>query len=215
MRNELPAELDPARVTVVCDPREQTPWDLSPLRMERRALQTGDYAVDGAEHLCRLERKSLADFISCCTWERPRFTSDLQKLLAFPTRIVVVEASLAELSAGEWERRVSVQSVLGSIASWSAMGINFLFAGDRAAAQKMASRILYMVAKRQYNAARRLLGERRPRHVAEDRQDDGGLAPRADSAISPTGPDTTRRPARGVYPQETLAAFDPTAEVVG
>lgn len=116
MRNELPAELAPERVRVFYDPREQQPWDLSPLRMVRKKLETGDYAVSGAEHLCRLERKSLTDFIGCCSSERGRFTRELERLLAYPTRIVVVEASLAEILAGQWRKQISVNSVIGSIA---------------------------------------------------------------------------------------------------
>jgi ERCC4-type nuclease len=186
VRNELPAELDPERVTALYDPREQQPWDLSPLRMVRRTLDTGDYAVSGAEWACRIERKTLTDFVGCCGSERDRFTRELERLLAYPTRIVVIEASLAELHAGEWRNHISVASVIGSIASWSAMGVNIMFAGDREAAQDMARRILFMVAKRQYIGARKLVGELVPK----------GL------------------PARGSYPAETLAAFDPSAEAV-
>lgn len=159
MRNELPAELPPERVTVICDPREQTAWNLAPLRMVRQTLDTADYAVLGAEHLCRLERKTLPDFIACCGVERNRFTRELERLLAFPSRIVIVEASLADIAAGQWRSKIGPASVIGSIASWSAMGIAFLFAGDRAAAQKLAAKILYSVAKRQWVSARKLVGQ--------------------------------------------------------
>lgn len=159
MRNELPAELPPERVTVICDPREQTPWNLAPLRMVRQTLDTADYAVAGAEHLCRLERKTLPDFIACCGAERDRFTRELERMLAFPSRIVVIEASLAELAAGQWRSKINAASVIGSIASWSTMGIAFLFAGDREGAQKLAAKILYSVAKRQWVSARKLMGQ--------------------------------------------------------
>lgn len=159
MRNELPAELPPERVTVICDPREQTPWDLRPLRTVRQTLDTADYAILGAEHLCRLERKTLQDFIACCGLERDRFTRELERLLAFPSRIVIIEASLADLSAGQWRSKINAAAVIGSIASWSAMGIAFLFAGDRDAAQKLAAKILYSTAKRQWVSARKLVGQ--------------------------------------------------------
>lgn len=159
MKNEIPAQLPPERVTVICDPREHTPWNLAPLRMVRATLDTGDYAVLGAEHLCRLERKTMPDFIACCGVERERFTRELERLLAYPSRIVVIEASLADLSAGEWRSKITAASVIGSIASWSAMGIGFIFAGDRDAAQKLAAKILYSVGKRQWVSARKLVGQ--------------------------------------------------------
>lgn len=182
MKNELPAELPPERVTVICDPREQTPWDLRPLRTVRQTLDTADYAVLGAEHLCRVERKTLPDFVSCCGVERDRFTRELERLWAFPSRIVIIESSLAEIAAGQWRSKIGAAAVIGSIASWSAMGISFLFAGDREAAQKLAAKILYSAAKRQWVSARKLVGE-----------------------VIPHG-----SPTRSVYPPETLAAFDPT-----
>lgn len=159
MKNELPAELPPERVTVIIDPREQLPWNLAPLRMVRQTLDTADYAVMGAEHLCRLERKTLPDFIACCGVERDRFTRELERLLAFPSRMVIIEASLADLSAGEWRSKITAAAVIGSVASWSAMGIGFLFAGDREASQTLAAKILYSVAKRQWVSARKLVGQ--------------------------------------------------------
>ncbi len=159
MKNGLPAQLDPPRVPVLYDPREQSPWDLAPLRMIRGTLDTGDYAVFGAEHLCRIERKTLPDFVACCGVERERFVRELERLLAFPSRIVIIEASLADIKAGQWRSRILPQCVVGSIASWSAMGISFLLAGDRDGAQRIAAKILYSVAKRQWASARKLVGE--------------------------------------------------------
>ena len=44
-RGPIPAELQPADVTAIVDTREQLPLDLSPLRVERGTLATGDYSV--------------------------------------------------------------------------------------------------------------------------------------------------------------------------
>lgn len=66
------------------------------------------------------------------------------------------------------------------------MGVNIMFAGDRTKAQMMATKILYMVAKKHYISARKLVGELVPEGLPE----------------------------RGAYPAEMRAALNPTAPEV-
>ena len=43
-------------ITAVIDSREQTPFDLAPMKIEAGALQVGDYSVAGLESVIAIER---------------------------------------------------------------------------------------------------------------------------------------------------------------
>jgi hypothetical protein len=154
---KLPAELNPADVTAIVDTREQLPFDLAPLGVMAGTLAAGDYSVRGLEHLVAIERKSLSDLIACCGTERERFERELQRLLAYPTRCVIVEASWHDLNAGGWRSQLPPASAVGSVISWIGQGTPFLFAGDRASAQHAAAKLLYSAARRRYREIRTLL----------------------------------------------------------
>jgi ERCC4-type nuclease len=151
---KLPAELRPEHVGYVADTREQLPWDLSPLRMTRGTLQSGDYGLEAAPDAVAIERKSLPDLLGCVTNGRERFERELERLRAFPTRAVIVEASWSDLEAGLWQNHVTPKSVTGSVLRWIADGVPFLLAGDREHAQAAAGRMLYLAAKKIWRQAR-------------------------------------------------------------
>lgn len=156
-RHLLPAEPNPAGITAVIDNREQLPFELSPLQMEPGTLAAGDYSVKGLEAFVALERKSLSDLVSCCGNERHRFERELQRLLGYPARAVVVEASWADLERGEWRSAISPQSVFSSVTGWIALGVPFVLAGDRELAQRFATKFLYIAARRRWREARALI----------------------------------------------------------
>src|SRR5437763_1557404 len=79
--------------TALIDSREQLPLCLDPLRVEPGTLATGDYSVKGLEHVVAIERKSAEDMLSCVGRERGRFDREIQRLLAYPVRAIVVESS--------------------------------------------------------------------------------------------------------------------------
>jgi DNA excision repair protein ERCC-4 len=175
----LRADLRPEDVTAIIDSREQLPFDLSPLKSKIDTLDAGDYSVRGLENQIAVERKSLADLVGCCGVERERFERELQRLLSYATRAVVVEASWADLERGEWRSKLTPQSATGSVLSWIGSGVPFLFASSREAAQRATSRLLFSAARHRYREIRGL--------IIPDK--------------SPV------RLARGAYPPETLAAF--------
>jgi ERCC4-type nuclease len=151
---KIPAEPKPEQVTAKIDTREQLPFDLAPLGIEFGALNAGDYSVCGLEHLIAIERKSLPDLICCCGTERDRFERELQRLLSYQTRCVVVEASWSDLEAGGWRSKLTPQSATGSVLSWIGQGVPFLFAGNREAAQRATARILFSSARRRWRELR-------------------------------------------------------------
>jgi len=52
---------------IVVDTREQNPWAFVGLRVVRKALKFGDYAISGRERICAVERKSGADLVASLT----------------------------------------------------------------------------------------------------------------------------------------------------
>jgi DNA excision repair protein ERCC-4 len=144
--------LHPSDITIVIDSREQRPLDFKPygISTTRGSLATGDYSVRGLEGVCAVERKSLPDLIMCVGRERERFDRECQRLLAYPCRAIVVEASWLELQAGSWRSHVKPEAALGSVLGWIAMGLPIIMAGNHQQAAKFAARILFIAARRRY-----------------------------------------------------------------
>ncbi len=150
----LPATLDPSSITAIIDTREQTPLELSPLKVIRGTLPTGDYSLAGLEHLVTIERKSLNDLLGCVGSDRERFDREIQRMLAYPVRVLLVEASWSEIEMGRWSNRVTSQAVIGSLLGWIASGIQVELVGDHARAGQHASRLLFTIARRRYRELR-------------------------------------------------------------
>jgi len=152
----LPAELHPGQVTAVVDTREQLPLDLTPLAVAPGTLATGDYSVVGLEQVVALERKSLPDLLGCIGQDRERFDREVQRLLAYPVRALVVESTWAEVEAGNWRSKVTPAAAVGSLLGWVASGLPIIMAGDHARAGRYVSRLLFTAARRRWREARAL-----------------------------------------------------------
>lgn len=155
----MPSRKDPP-FTIVVDTREQQPWTFEsrlvcsqmggPLPRVRATLDTGDYSVLGAEHLVRIERKSLADFVGSVAGKdaegrptRERFFRELERLQAYPIRAVIVEAKLDEAMIGAYRSNALPQSVVGSALAISAdFSIPVLWPGDVETAEYCAAWLL-------------------------------------------------------------------------
>lgn len=142
--------LTPEMITAIIDSREQTPFNLSPLKTERGSLDTGDYSVKGLEQVIAVERKSLGDLVMCVGRERERFERACQRLMAYPVRAIVVEASWADLELGKWRGRVSPAAVTGSVLGWLAMGLPIVMGQNPQLASRLVSRMLFIAARRRY-----------------------------------------------------------------
>lgn len=151
---KLPAKLEPEDLTAIVDTREQTPLDLSPLRSQQGTLDTGDYTLAGCENVVRVERKSLDDLLACVGRERDRFDREVQRLLAYPIRVLVIESTWAELELGQSRSKVTPPQAIGSLLGWQAAGLSIHMCGDHARAGKHVGRLLFTVAKRRYRELR-------------------------------------------------------------
>jgi ERCC4-type nuclease len=154
----LPAELKPEQVTAIVDTREQIPLDLAPLQTMAGTLATGDYSLVGLESVVAIERKGLGDLLGCIGQERERFEREVMRLLAYPVRALVVEATWNDLERGEWRSKITATAAVGSVLGWIAAGLPVVMAGDHQRAGRYVSRLLFTAARRRWREARALVG---------------------------------------------------------
>lgn len=149
-------ELRPEDVTALIDTREQTPLILDPLKTEQGSLPTGDYSVKGLEHVVCVERKSLQDLIGVIGAGRERFDREMQRILAYPCRLIVVEGTFSQIALKQYRGEIAPNAVTGSILGWMARGIPVLFAGSHEEAGKMTARFLFIAARRRWEESQAL-----------------------------------------------------------
>jgi DNA excision repair protein ERCC-4 len=156
MRNALPAELPIDKLVALVDTREQAPLELAPLASEAATLATGDYSLRGLEHVIAVERKSLPDLLGCVGRERERFDREVQRLLAYPVRALVVESSWQQIESGGWRGEILPQAVLGSLLGWIALGLPVIMAENHQMAGRYVARLLVIAARRRWRELRDL-----------------------------------------------------------
>lgn len=154
---KLPAELRPEETVAIIDTREQLPLDLTPLHVTSGTLATGDYSVVGLEHLIAIERKGAEDMLACIGRERERFDREIQRLLAYPVRAIVVEAGWQFFERGEWRGNVTPNQAIGSLLGWITAGVPIVMAYDHERAGRFVSRMLFTTARRRWREARALI----------------------------------------------------------
>ena len=81
----------------------------------------------------------------------------MQRLLAYPTRALIVESSWGEIELGQWRGKVKPQAVIGSLLGWIAAGLPVVLIDNHAAAGKYTSRLLFIAARRRWREARSLV----------------------------------------------------------
>jgi DNA excision repair protein ERCC-4 len=140
--------LNPQDITCIIDTREQTPLNIEPLKSIFGTLTTADYSVVGLEHCIALERKSLPDLVMCVGRERERFDREVQRLLAYPVKGLIIEANICQIELKQYRGDVHPNAVLASVMGWMARGLPIMWVNDHATAGKMAAKFLYVAAKR-------------------------------------------------------------------
>lgn len=148
------SEPKPEDVVCVIDRREQKPYDLSPFKTIPGTLKTGDYSILGFEDKITCERKELSDFIGSISAGRERFEREIERLLPFESKMILIEASANDIWFQKYRSRMNPKSVMGTMASFIARGIPVVLAGDREIAQDFARRFLFLSYK--YRAKKNL-----------------------------------------------------------
>jgi ERCC4-type nuclease len=153
-KSQIPAEPSP---TVGIDSREKNPVEITGMPSTRVTLVTGDYSIVGLTDVIALERKSADDMLACIGRERARFDREVQRLLAYPVRGLIVESNWQFFERGEWRGDVKPAAAIGSLLGWMAAGLPVLMADDHERAGRYISRILYIAARRRWREARALI----------------------------------------------------------
>ena len=104
----------------------------------------------------------------CDRQARKGLSAKLNRLLAFETRAVVIEAGWTDLERGEWRSKVKPASVVSSVLGWIALGVPFVLAGDRSTARDYTRKLLFIA------RAPQVAFDARP-SVCNARNGDGGM----------------------------------------
>lgn len=149
-------EIRPEDLTVVIDTREKRPLVFSKMKTIRKSLPTGDYSILGLEkHIC-VERKSLPDLLMCVGRERKRFDEEMQRMLAYEARAIIVEAPKVDCIQGTERSKVHPNAVEGSLIGWNGQ-IHIEFAANPTQAARYVSWFLWVHAKRRWEESKFLL----------------------------------------------------------
>lgn len=141
---------------LLVDSREQLPFDFGrwEVQVQTEALPCGDYSLPGFQDRAAIERKGLDDLIACLMGDnRDRFEKELNRARRFELFCVVVEASLEDVSRGNYRSQMKPHAALQSVvALYVRYNTPFLFCGSRAGAEYMAysllSKYIYEIEKR-------------------------------------------------------------------
>lgn len=81
---------------ILQDTRERTPWDFTFYGYEQKVqgLKTGDYAIEGYEHLCCIERKRTSGEIAINLGSKKEpFMKEIARMQEFKHRFIICEFS--------------------------------------------------------------------------------------------------------------------------
>lgn len=122
-------DLAEALPTVVVDTREQDPLPIARLPTVAGTLTSGDYALAGAEERLAIERKSIADLVSCVGPERDRFERELHRLRGHDFARLLIVGTETEIREHRYRSRTKPKSVLHSLYAWEIrFRVPFVFA---------------------------------------------------------------------------------------
>lgn len=141
-------DLADLRPVVVIDTREQMPLSFIRLKSIRGTLTSGDYSFTGAEDFFAIERKSIADLVSCVTGEnRERFERELHRLRGFRFARLLIIGESAQIDRQEYRSNVSPRAVLNSLHAWEARFIPVVFTPTPATAAQQVESWVYWFAR--------------------------------------------------------------------
>lgn len=111
---------------------------------EPATLPVGDYSLPGFEDRAAVERKSLDDLVGCLMGKgRDRFERELARGRHYDLFVVVIEASLADVSQGRYRSDMKAHSALQSIITFQVRyRVSFAWCGNRAVAEDVTYSML-------------------------------------------------------------------------
>jgi DNA excision repair protein ERCC-4 len=124
MRPPIPPELalpepNAVRPVIVVDTREQDPLPFRRLAFATGTLTSGDYSFQGAEHAFSVERKNIADLVSCCVGDnRQRFERELHRLRGFQFKRLLVVGCRAEIEQHRYRSSIAPKVITSTLAAF-------------------------------------------------------------------------------------------------
>jgi hypothetical protein len=79
------------------------------------------------------------------------------RLLAYPTRALVIESTWPEVEAGNWRSKITSSAAVGSLLGWIAAGVPIVMAETHERAGRYVSRLLFTAARRRWRECRSLI----------------------------------------------------------
>lgn len=148
--------------TVVIDTREQLPWEFGLHSTAKKKLDTGDYSIEGLEHLLCIERKRSVSEIANNISEK-RFKNVLERMTNIPYRFILLEFDLediytfpvgSDIPKKMWEHlKITSKYILKYITEIQLhYGVHILFCGCSENAEKMAVSIMKRVYEKHGNS---------------------------------------------------------------
>jgi ERCC4-type nuclease len=138
------------------DSREQRPYQFATLKSDAyynnvpilvntvvATLKTGDYSIQGHDHLITIERKSKADFFGSIG-KRENFEARLERMTAIPSSHIVVEAEWSEIfSTPPRQCKISAKVITRTVISWSSryQNVRWWFMPSRQIAEAFTFRL--------------------------------------------------------------------------
>ena len=147
-RQGQPKTMVPA-ITMLVDTREHLPYEFQGLvRIAgtiRQTLPAGDYAIAEAPEIFCVERRRVEEFntiFSNPSDNRPRFLRELEPLLAFPHRFLVIEGTIQFNKAGgrlgQYHRNGMMDFLDGLTARY---GIKIIYSDNREEAEERVANL--------------------------------------------------------------------------
>ena len=135
---------DPSRPTIIIDTREQRPLAFKQLPTLRSTLETGDYSIKGWEKKFTVERKSIPDLVRSVTLDRERFIRELERIIEYEFRRLLIVGSPSTVRAGNYRSRATPKSIFGSIHAFEMRyNLPIVWTEDRYAGGKLIERWAY------------------------------------------------------------------------
>jgi ERCC4-type nuclease len=136
-------------IQMLVDNNEQLPYDFRGLvriaGTVRETLPAGDYAIAEAPELFCVERLRVEDLyttVSNSSNNRPRFLQELERLLAFPHRFLVIEGTIQQSIAGGRLGQYHKNGLLDFLAAITARyGIQIIHADTREEAEERVANL--------------------------------------------------------------------------
>lgn len=147
--------------TIIIDTREQQPWEFERFAVANHKLDTGDYSVEGLEHLLCIERKkSVSEFANNIT--ESRFRDVIERMTGYKYAYLVLEFDLndiyrypigSNIPKHMWNKiKISSGFILKNLLDIQLKyNIHVLFCGDAENATKIGLSLMKKVYELEYN----------------------------------------------------------------